>query len=378
MTHNPRIKALSEAGVSLWLDDLSRHRITSGNLAAFMSDMNIVGVTTNPSIFEAAISQSDDYDDDIAQLASGGATTEQIIEKLTTDDVRAACDLMRPVFERTDGIDGRVSIEVDPRLAHRTEETIAQARHLHSLVDRPNVMIKIPATSEGLPAITAAIAEGISVNVTLIFSLDRYTAVTEAYMAGLEQAAAAGRDLSSIHSVASFFVSRVDTEVDRRLTHIGTDEALGLRGHLGLANAQLAFETFQNVRDCERFKALAAQGARVQRCLWASTGVKDPAYPDTLYVDGLVANPVVNTVPEKTLKAAADHSAFDGTTILDQLSSAHDTISDIESVGVDLDEVWDVLEREGVDKFEVAWEKLLNAVENSSKTFRTNATEKHS
>lgn len=361
MTQNPRTQALTDAGVAIWLDDLSRSRLATGNLRELMDTRNIVGVTTNPSIFQAAISGAEDYDADIAQLARDGADVEAVIEKLTTDDVRTAAELMQDVHAATDGYDGRVSIEVDPRLAHETERTIEQAKHLFEVVGRENVMIKIPATEEGLPAITAVIAEGISVNVTLIFSVERYQAVMEAYLDGLEQAAAAGKDLSRIHSVASFFVSRVDTEVDARLEQIG-GQALQLRGQAGVANARAAFGEYLEVFSSERFTALKDQGANVQRPLWASTGVKNPEYADTLYVDQLVADPCVNTMPEKTLEAVAEHSSPAAALDTGAAQEAEERLLAIADAGVDLADVFAVLETEGVQKFEKAWLELIETV----------------
>lgn len=370
MTQNTRTQALSDAGVSLWLDDLSRGRLQTGNLAELITSRNIVGVTTNPSIFQAAISGSDEYDADITRLAGEGRSVDEVIEVLTTDDVRAAADLFADVHSASGGFDGRVSIEVDPRLAHQTEKTIEQAQHLHQVVGRENVMIKIPATEEGLPAITAVIAEGISVNVTLIFSVDRYRAVIDAYLAGLEQAATAGRDLSKIHSVASFFVSRVDAEIDGRLEKLGGEEALALRGQAGVANAQAAFGTYLEAFGSERFAALKAQGANVQRALWASTGVKNPDYPDTLYVDNLVADPTVNTMPEKTLDAAADHSAPKAALDAEAAAAGAATLERVAAAGVDLPEVFALLEREGVEKFEKAWNELIATVSTSVEAAR--------
>lgn len=358
---NPRTQALSDAGVSIWLDDLSRQRLTSGNLQQLIDTENVVGVTTNPSIFQGAIAGKSDYDADIARLAGEGKGVEDVIEVLTTDDVRNACDLFEGIYDATDGFDGRVSIEVDPRLAHDTEKSIEQAKRLHGLVGRQNVLIKIPATAEGLPAITAAIAAGISVNVTLIFSVDRYRKVIDAYLTGLEQAQAAGIDLSTIHSVASFFVSRVDTEIDARLAALGGD-AEKLRGKAGVANAQVAFGVYLEVFGSERFTKLAESGAHVQRALWASTGVKDPSYPDTLYVDQLVADPSVNTMPEKTLDAVVDHSEL-GTPLDAAIAErAQADLDAVAAAGVDLDDVWAVLESEGVEKFEKAWNELLDTV----------------
>ncbi|WP_422117470.1 transaldolase [Brachybacterium sp. UNK5269] len=361
MTQNPRTQTLSDAGVSIWLDDLSRQRMSSGNLQELIESRNVVGVTTNPSIFQAAISGRSEYDADIARLAGEGRDVDAIVEVLTTDDVRRAADLFSDLFTASGGFDGRVSIEVDPRAAHDTERTIAQAKHLRDVVDRENVMVKIPATDAGLPAITAAIADGISVNVTLIFSVARYLEVIEAYLTGLEQAAAAGHDLAKIHSVASFFVSRVDAEIDQRLEALG-GEAETLRGSAGVANAQAAFGEYLVAFGSERFQALAAQGANVQRPLWASTGVKNPEYPDTLYVDHLVADPCVNTMPEKTLEAVAEHSELKAPLSAETAASAEGVLARVADAGVDLADVFALLEREGVEKFEKAWEELLATV----------------
>ncbi|MGP9537041.1 transaldolase [Brachybacterium sp. AOP43-C2-M15] len=369
MTQNATTQALSDAGVSIWLDDLSRQRMSSGNLQELIDTRNVVGVTTNPSIFQAAISGRSEYDADIARLAGEGKDVDAIVEVLTTDDVRSAADLFAGVHASTQGVDGRVSIEVDPRLAHETERTIEQAEHLFEVVGRENVMIKIPATEAGLPAITAVIAAGISVNVTLIFSVERYQAVIEAYLEGLEKAAEAGKDLASIHSVASFFVSRVDTEIDARLDALGGD-ALALKGLAGIANAQAAFGEYLQAFGSERFAALAAQGANGQRALWASTGVKNPDYADTMYVDGLVANPTVNTMPEKTLEAAADHARLGAPLDAESAASGEAALARIAEAGVDLADVFALLEREGVEKFEKAWNELLDTVSASVEAAR--------
>ena len=362
MTQNPNLAALSEAGVSVWLDDLSRDRLSSGNLQQMIDTMSVVGVTTNPAIFQAALSHSNTYDAQIAELAAQGADVDSTIRTVTTDDVRAACDVLAPQWKSSGGVDGRVSIEVDPRLAHETEKTIAQAIQLWSIVDRPNLLIKIPATKAGLPAITAVLAEGISVNVTLIFSVERHIEVMQAYLAGLEQAAAAGRNLSEIHSVASFFVSRVDTEIDKRLEKIGSADALALRGKAGVANARIAYAAYQSVFEGgERYQALAAAGARVQRPLWASTGVKNPEYPDTLYVTELVAPNTVNTMPEPTMHAVADHGVVSGDTITGTAAAAQQVFDALSALGIDLIDVFAVLEDEGVAKFEIAWNELLDA-----------------
>ncbi|WP_089103932.1 transaldolase [Streptomyces hyaluromycini] len=359
------LKRLSDEGVSIWLDDLSRKRISTGNLAELVATKNVVGVTTNPSIFQAAIGSGEGYEEQLADLAVRGVTVDEAVRMMTTRDVRAAADILHSVYDVSHGTDGRVSIEVDPRLAHDTAATVAEAKQLFWLVDRPNVMIKIPATKAGLPAITAVVAEGISVNVTLIFSLERYREVMAAYLAGLEQAAAKGLDLSTIHSVASFFVSRVDSEIDKRLTVIGTDEALALKGRAALANARLAYAAYEEVFRGDRWTALAGAKANKQRPLWASTGVKDPAYKDTLYVDELVAPGTVNTMPEATLNATADHGDIHGDTVTGGYAQARADLEAVERLGISYDEVVGKLEDEGVAKFEVAWQDLLDAVTKS-------------
>ncbi|MEI6252053.1 MAG: transaldolase [Mycobacteriaceae bacterium] len=363
MAQNPNLAALSAAGVSVWLDDLSRDRLRSGNLKELIDTKSIVGVTTNPSIFQAALSKGTAYDAQVAELAARGADVDATIRTATTDDVREACDVLRPQWEASDGVDGRVSIEVDPRLAHDTDKTILQAIELWKIVDRPNLLIKIPATKAGVPAITAVLAEGISVNVTLIFSVERHRLVMDACLAGLEAAKQAGHDLSKIHSVASFFVSRVDTEIDKRLEAIGTDEALALRGQAGVANARLAYAAYQEIFGGERFAALAESGARVQRPLWASTGVKNPDYSDTLYVTELVGPDTVNTMPEKTLDAVADHGVVTGDTLSGTGPAAAAVFDKLESVGIDLTDVFIFLEDDGVDKFEKSWQELLDATQ---------------
>ncbi|KAA0023559.1 transaldolase [Antrihabitans cavernicola] len=362
MTQNANLAALSEAGVSVWLDDLSRERIKSGNLADLIATRSIVGVTTNPSIFQAALSKGEAYDEQVNELAARGADVEATIRTVTTDDVRNACDIFAPVFEASGGADGRVSIEVDPFLANETDKTIAQAIELWKIVDRPNVLIKIPATQAGIPAIAKAIGEGISVNVTLIFSVERHQAVMGAYLDGLEAAKAAGHDLSKIYSVASFFVSRVDTEIDAQLDKIGTDEALALRGKAGVANARLAYDAYQEVFETgSRFPDLAAAGANVQRPLWASTGVKNPDYSDTLYVTELVAPNTVNTMPEKTLEAVADHGTVTGDTVTGRTAESKKVFDDLTAAGIDLPGVFVTLETEGVEKFTKSWQELLDA-----------------
>ena len=365
MTQNPNLAALSAAGVSVWLDDLSRERLQTGNLQNLIDTRSVVGVTTNPSIFQAALSKGTAYDAQVKELAERGADVDAAIRTVTTDDVRNACDVLAKAYEASDGFDGRVSIEVDPRLAHDTDKTILQAIELWKIVDRPNLLIKIPATLAGLPAITAVIAEGISVNVTLIFSVERHKAVMDAYLDGLAKAKEAGHDLSRIHSVASFFVSRVDTEIDARLEKIGSEEALAQRGKAGIANSRLAYAAYQQVfEEGRRFGALKADGgARVQRVLWASTGVKNPDYPDTLYVTELVAPDTVNTMPEKTMDAVADHGDIKGDTVSGTADEAQAVFDKLDAVGVDLTDVFKVLEVEGVDKFEKAWSELLEATQ---------------
>ncbi|WP_405633303.1 transaldolase [Streptomyces sp. NBC_00016] len=356
---------LSNEGVSIWLDDLSRKRIASGNLAELVETKNVVGVTTNPSIFQAAIGSGEGYEEQLADLAVRGVTVDEAVRMMTTADVRSAADILHSVYTAAGGRDGRVSIEVDPRLAHHTAATIAEAKQLAWLVDRPNVMIKIPATRAGLPAITEVIGLGISVNVTLIFSLERYREVIDAYLAGLEKAAARGLDLSTIHSVASFFVSRVDAEIDKRLTVLGTDAALALKGRAALANARLAYAAYEEVFAGDRWTALSGAGANKQRPLWASTGVKDPAYKDTLYVDDLVAPGTVNTMPEATLNATADHGDITGDTVTGGYVQARADLAAVEALGISYDEVVTRLEDEGVAKFAVAWQDLLDAVTKS-------------
>jgi transaldolase len=353
---------LSELGVSVWLDDLSRELLAGGELERLIRERAVVGVTTNPTIFASALAKGDRYEDQVAALAARGADVDTTVFEITTDDVRSACDVFLPVYEATDHVDGRVSIEVDPRLAHDTEGTVAAAKSLSSTVDRPNALIKIPATEAGLPAITQVIAEGISVNVTLIFSLERYRAVMNAFLTGLEQAKANGKDLQSIASVASFFVSRVDAEIDKRLDALGTDEAKALRGKAGIANARLAYQAYEEVIDSERWKTLAAAGARVQRPLWASTGVKDPAYPDTMYVTELVAPDTVNTMPGKTLDAVADHGEVQGETVRGRYDESAQVLDRLEGLGIGYADVTELLEREGVDKFEKSWAELLQTV----------------
>ena len=350
--------------MSVWLDDISRDRLRTGNLQTLIDDLHVVGVTSNPTIFAKSLSSGDAYDDQIADLKTRGVGVDEAARMITTYDIRWACDVFRPVYERTGGLDGRVSLEVDPRLAKETAKSIAEARALWWMVDRPNLLIKIPATPEGLPAITQCISEGISVNVTLIFALARYGEVIDAYMTGLEQAAAAGHDLSQIRSVASFFVSRVDTEVDDRLDKIGTPEAAALRGKAAIANARLAYELFEQRIATERWQALRAKGAQVQRPLWASTSVKDPAFGDTMYVVDLVVADTVNTMPEGTIRATEDHGKLLGDTVHGTYDAARELFATLETLGIGYDDVVKVLEDEGVSKFEVSWNELLQTIQN--------------
>ena len=357
---NDRLKALADAGVSIWLDDLSRERLETGNLADLVKNSHVVGVTSNPAIFQAALADGERYDPQVRELAAAGADVDKATQVITTDDVRDACKVMRPVFDATDGVDGRVSIEVSPGFAHDTGETVKEAAELWRIVDQPNLLIKIPGTKEGWPAITETIAAGISVNVTLIFGLEQYRNVMEAYVSGLEQAADNGHELADIHSVASFFVSRVDSEIDKRLEATtdgpGTDPSL--RGKAGVANARLAFQMYEEFFSGERWAALEAKGARKQRPLWASTGVKNPDYDDTMYVVDLVVEDTVNTMPEKTLDAVADHGEVRGDRIRPFYDDAAAHMKALEDAGIDYDDVIEVLIKEGVDKFVVAWDEL--------------------
>lgn len=368
MAVNDNLQALADAGVSIWLDDLSRPMLTSGDLQRLLDDKGVVGVTTNPTIFAAALRGGSAYKDQVAELAKEVNSVEEAVFRITTEDVRGACDVLRPVYDRTDGQDGRVSIEVDPRAARDTPGTVEQARRLWTTVDRPNALIKIPATVQGLPAIAQLLSEGVNINVTLIFALDRYRGVMNAFLTGLEQAREAGRDLSTIHSVASFFVSRVDSEVDKRLDHVisanpqAADAAKGLKGKAGIANARLAYQAYEEVFATPRWANLADDGAHKQRPLWASTGVKDPAYPDTRYVVDLVAANTVNTMPGATLAAMADHGVVTGDTVTGKYADATTVLDDLERLGISYAEVVETLETEGVDKFVVSWEELLESV----------------
>jgi transaldolase len=352
------LTTLTDAGVSIWLDDLSRERLTSGSLAQLVADKHVVGVTTNPTIFAKAITGSDTYTNQIQQLATRRVDTDTALRELTTFDVRAACDVLRPAFDATDGVDGRVSIEVDPRIAHDTDRTVAEAKALWWLVDRPNLFVKIPAAKQGLPAISACLAEGIPINVTLIFSLARYTEVIDAFLTGMEHARDNGHDLATIASVASFFVSRVDTEIDTRLDKIGSQAATALRGKAAIANARLAYQRYEEAFASDRWQALREAGARPQRPLWASTGVKDPAYPDTRYVVDLVAPGVVNTMPEATLTAVADHAEVPADSVHGTYEASQQVLDELAGLGIEYNDVVQVLEDEGVAKFDASWDHL--------------------
>ncbi|HTK67651.1 MAG TPA: transaldolase [Pseudonocardia sp.] len=362
MGSNERLSGLSAAGVSIWLDDLSRERLRSGNLADLIRDDSVVGVTTNPTIFAAALADGAAYDEQVRQLAARGASVTEAVREIMVADVAHACDLFHDTWTATDGLDGRVSLEVDPGIARDTTATVEQALELWKAVDRPNLLVKIPATEAGIPAITATLAQGISVNVTLIFSIERYRAVIHAYLDGLEQAAAAGHDLGTITSVASFFVSRVDTEIDRRLEGLGTDEALALRGKAAIANARLAYAAGVDEFAGRRWASLAAQGARAQRPLWASTGSKNPAYPDTVYVTELVAPGTVNTMPETTLRAFADHGELRGDTVTGTVQDSQAVFDHLDRIGIDITDTFLTLENEGVSKFEASWAELADTV----------------
>jgi transaldolase len=353
---------LSAAGVSVWLDDISRERLTTSNLAGLIRDRHVVGVTSNPTIFAHALASGSAYDGQLADLEVREVGLEEAARSITSYDIRWACDVLRPVYDTTDGVDGRVSLEVDPRIARDTAKTIAEARALWWLVDRPNLFIKIPATEQGLPAITQCLSEGISINVTLIFSLERYGQVMDAFFAGMEQAGQAGHDLATIASVASFFVSRMDTEVDRRLDKIGTAEAAALRGKAAIANARLAYELYEERFATPRWEARRQAGARPQRPLWASTSTKDPAYPDTMYVEELVAPGTVNTMPESTLHAMADHGTLHGNTGSSGYDQARQVFADLEALGIGYQDVVTVLEDEGVAKFAASWQEMLETI----------------
>jgi transaldolase len=364
---NETLKQLSDAGVSIWLDDLSRERLVRGTLADLIRDKHVVGVTTNPTIFQKAISGSEIYDEQVRDIARRQLDVGEALRAITTYDVRWGCDVLRPAYDASDGVDGRVSIEVDPRISGEGERTVAEARALWWLVDRPNLYIKIPATEPSLPAIAQCLAEGISINVTLIFSLERYAAVIDAFFDGMERARATGHDLSKIGSVASFFISRVDSEVDKRLDKIGTDEAKALRGKAAIANARLAYELYEEKFSSDRWRALEAAGAKPQRPLWASTSTKDPAYDDTMYVLDLVAPGTVNTMPEPTLEALVDHGDFHGESVRSHYADARGILDQLDGLGVSYDDVVQVLEDEAIEKFVTSWNELIESIEGEMK-----------
>jgi len=366
---NDIVGQLTAGGVSVWLDDISRERLSTGNLASLISDHHVRGLTSNPTIFEHAMSSGSFYDEQLADLAIRGVGEDEAARAITTYDIRWACDVLRPVYDASGGVDGRASIEVEPRIAGDTAKTIAEARALWWLVDRPNMFVKIPATLAGLPAITACLAEGISINVTLIFSLERYGQVIDAFMAGLE--AASDADVGSLASVASFFVSRVDTEVARRLAAIGGPEAQALRGKAAIANARLAYQMFEERFASARWQALAARGARAQRPLWASTSTKDPAYRDTMYVEELAAPQTVNTMPEATLHATEDHGVLRGNAIEGSYGQARQVLDDLEALAISYADVVRVLEEEGVQKFTDSWVEMLGTISKQMDASRT-------
>lgn len=355
---------LKACHTSIWLDDLSRSKITGTDVHSLPSRIAtsaVVGVTTNPSIFSAAISSGSEYAKDIESMK--GSSVDDVIEKLTTDDVRAACDLLLPIYQASNGVDGRVSIEVDPRLANDTQATIAAGEKLWKIIDRENVMIKVPATLQGLPAITALLSKGISVNVTLIFSIKRYGQVIDAFLQGVEACSTP----SKVHSVASFFISRIDSSIDAQLKEIGSPEALQLLGKAAIANAHLAYQLFQEKFNSPRWAELSSKGAHKQRPLWASTGVKDPNYPDTTYVVELVAPDTVNTMPQSTLDALLDHGVLRGDTITSRYPEAVSVLRALSDLHISLDQVTSELETDGVNKFAQAWKELQSNVESALK-----------
>lgn len=356
---NRRLRALADAGVSIWLDELSRDILDNGEFEHLVRSRSVVGVTTNPTIFADAIARSKRYTAQLERLAGNEVDVAEAVRALTIWDVQHAADTLRPIWEKTEGVDGRVSLEVSPELADDAEATIAEAVQLWELVDRPNLMVKIPATRAGVRAVTGALAAGVDVNVTLVFSAQRCAEVGEAYVKGLERAREMGRDLASIHSVSSLFVSRVDTEVDRRLDSLGISE---LRGRAALANARLAHEALSGVWESARWRSLAADGARPQRLLWASTGVKDPSFPDTKYVTGLVTPGTVSTMPPATLSAFADHGEVAGDQVVGLGKEAAAGIAAVAGAGVDLDDVYQTLERQGVARFAASWHALHASV----------------
>jgi transaldolase len=354
-----RLHELSALGVSVWVDSLSREMLETGHLARLIEEDAVVGVTSNPTIFEKALSEGDWYDEQLRAELERTDDTKEVFFALAVEDIKRACDLLRPAWERTAGVDGYVSIEVDPDLAYEQEETLEQARRLHDLVDRPNVYVKIPATVPGLGAIEDSIAAGRSINVTLIFSLERHAAVAEAYVRGLERLVADGGDPTHVASVASFFVSRVDTEADRRLAEIGRED---LQGRLAVANAKLAYQLYLEVFSGARWEALATAGARPQRCLWASTSTKNPAYRDVLYVEELIGRDTVNTMPFETIAAFQDHGEVRDT-LTEGVQDARALLQALADAGIDYDDVTATLESEGVQKFADSFAHLLAGID---------------
>jgi transaldolase len=354
-----RLHQVSELGQSVWIDFLSRTLVHGGGLARMMEEDAVVGVTSNPTIFQKAISEGDAYDEQLREVLAEEDDPKEVFLRLAIKDVQDACDLFRPVWDQGAGQDGYVSIEVDPNLAYDTEGTIAEAQRLHEVVDRPNCFVKIPATEPGLPAIEEMIARGRSINVTLIFSLQRYAEVVEAFQRGLERLVASGGDPGPVASVASFFVSRVDTEADKRLDELGAPDEL--KGKLAIANAKLAYQRYKELHSGERWDALAAKGARTQRCLWASTSTKNPAYRDVMYVEELIGPKTVDTMPEETIRAFQDHGEV-ALTLERDIDEAHRVFERIAETGVDYDDVVAVLEKEGVEKFSDSFKELLEGV----------------
>jgi len=356
-----KLHKLSALGQSVWIDYLSRQMLQSGKLARLMEDDAVVGVTSNPTIFQKAIAEGDAYDEQLRELLEvGEEDPKEIFLQLTSNDISAACDLLRKVWDEDEGLDGYVSWEVDPTLAYDRDGTVAEARRLHEWIDKPNLYVKIPATEPGLGAIEEMIASGKSINVTLIFSLERHQEVMESYIHGLERLVESGGDPGRVHSVASFFVSRVDTETDRRLDEIG-GEATRLKGKLAIANAKLAYQNYLETFAGPRWDALEAKGATKQRCLWASTSTKNPEYRDVMYVEELIGTETVNTMPEETIRAFQDHGKVE-LTLTKDIDAARKVFADLAAVGIDYDDVSDTLEREGVQKFTDSFRELLDGI----------------
>lgn len=364
-----KMQQLADLGQSVWLDYIQRSLITSGELAHYVKE-GLRGMTSNPAIFEKAIAETEDYNQPIHILASHGKTTQEIYENLVIEDIRMAADVLRPVFDHTEGEDGYVSLEVNPHLAHDSQATIQEAQRLFKTVDRPNLMIKVPATQEGMPAIRELITEGINVNVTLIFSLQQYKQVTAAYLAGLEQHLAKTGHINRIASVASFFVSRIDVKVDGLLNKVGTPDALALRGKLGIAYAKNIYQNFKETFNGPRWKALSGKGARFQRVLYGSTSTKDPNYSDVMYVDNLIGAHTVNTVPPKTLSAFLDHGTV-AVTLDKNVALAYDELHQVENLGIHMDEVTRQLLDEGIDKFNKPYDHLIEAIEKTKENLIT-------